>query len=395
MPGQAGSHARAYDIRSMPLPRRRPAHFVSHPAFLRPGFGRHHPLSTGRQAAVVELVRVLGWVGDDGIHEAPLPSIDDLARFHDRRYLAALERAGSSVLATADDRVRFNLGTMECPVFEGLWERARASVGGSILAATLAMRDGGVGYHPAGGTHHGRREKASGFCYLNDPVFAILTLLDAGAGRVAYVDLDAHHGDGVELAFADDPRVSMISLHEADRWPGSGPTGTSAGGRIVNVMLPRRFGDARYRMLAEAVLFPALERWRPDAVVVTLGADTLAGDPLSSVGLFNHTLWDLTERIIAGVPVAVVLGGGGYNPWTAARLWAGLWGRLTGVVFPDPLPAVAQDILGRLDSDLVDEDDRLPHWTTTLADPPLAAAGGTHAVDLDALIAAARASPPV
>lgn len=379
----------------MPLTVSRPAHFVSHPAFLRPGFGRHHPLSTGRQAAVVELARALGWVGDDDIHEAPLPSVDDLARFHDRDYLAALERAGTTILATADDRARFNLGTMECPVFEGLWERARASVGGSILAAKLAMRSGGVGYHPAGGTHHGRREKASGFCYLNDPVFAISTLLDGGAGRVAYVDLDAHHGDGVELAFAGDPRVSMISLHEAGRWPGTGATGTSADGRVVNVMLPRQFGDVRYRGLAEAVLIPALERWRGDAIVVTLGADTLAGDPLSSVGLLNHTLWDLTERAIATAPVAVVLGGGGYNPWTAARLWAGLWGRLTGAAFPDPLPAVAQDILGRLDSDLVDEDDRLPHWTTGLVDPPVTACEVSQAADLAALIAAARASPPL
>lgn len=362
---------------------------------MRPGFGRHHPLSTGRQAAVVELIQALGWVGDGGIHEAPLPSIDDLARFHDPGYLAALQRAATAVLATADDRARFNLGTMECPVFEGLWERALASVGGSVLAARLALSTGGVGYHPAGGTHHGRRDRASGFCYLNDPVFAILTLLEAGVGRVAYVDLDAHHGDGVELAFADDPRVSTISLHEAGRWPGTGQTGSSRDGRIVNVMLPRNFGDARYRAVADAIVFPALGRWQPDAVVVTLGADTLAGDPLSSVGLSNRVLWDLTERIVATAPVAVVLGGGGYNPWTAARLWAGLWGRLTGAAFPEPLPAAAHRILVGLDSDLVDEDDRLPHWTQSLADPLEPPATRIWDGDLDALIAAARASHPV
>lgn len=362
---------------------------------MRPGFGRHHPLSNGRQTAVVELVTALGWIAVGDIREASLPGIDDLARFHDRDYLAALERAGTSVLATAEDRSRFNLGTMECPVFDGLWERARASVGGSILAARLAHERRGVGYHPAGGTHHGRRCKASGFCYLNDPVFAILTLLDLGLTRVAYVDLDAHHGDGVEAAFADDPRVTMISLHEAGRWPGTGATGTSADGRIVNIMMPRQIGDRRYRQLTGGVLPPALERWRPEAIVVTLGADTLAGDPLSSVGLANTTLWEATDRCLAAAPIGVVLGGGGYNPWTAARLWSGLWGRLIGAPLPEPLPEAAQAVLARLDCDLVDDEDRLPRWMTSLADPPSDDDGAVSAEDVAALVAAAQARAPV
>src|SRR5207344_3103305 len=101
----------------------------------------------------------------------------------------------------AEERTRYGLGTMENPLFPGLFERAATSVGGSILAAQLAL-EGRVAFHPAGGTHHGRPGRASGFCYFNDPVFAVLTLLRAGLERVLYVDLDAHHGDGVQDAFA-------------------------------------------------------------------------------------------------------------------------------------------------------------------------------------------------
>ncbi len=337
----------------------------------------------------------LGWIAQGDIHEAPLPDADTLARFHDRDYLAALEQAGTQVLATAEDRERFNLGTMECPVFDGLWERARASVGGSILAASLAHRHRGIAYHPAGGTHHGCSGRASGFCYLNDPLFAILTLLDQGCDRVAYVDLDAHHGDGVEVAFAADLRVTMISLHEAGRWPGTGATGTSADGRIVNAVLPRRIGDRHYAAVADNLVLPALDRWRPDAIVVTLGADTLAGDPLSTVGLANTTLWDLTERCLAMAPAGVVLGGGGYNPWTAARLWAGLWARLRGLEIPDPLAGDAQAVLARLDCDLVDEEDRLPRWVTAMADMPCADPGPLSDAEVLALIAAAQARAAV
>ncbi len=369
----------------------RPAAFITHPSFMAPGFGRHHPLSSGRQGAVVDLVRALGWLAHGCEQIAPLPTLDGLTQFHDAGYLAALERVSVDRLATPDDRARFNLGSMECPVFEGLWERARASVGGAILAADLTC-DGLVAFHPAGGTHHGRPDRASGFCYLNDPVFAIRRLLARGVGRVAYIDLDAHHGDGVEDAFRDNAAVCSLSIHEAGRWPGTGPTGTSADGRIVNVATPRGIGDDGYRRLADRILLTALDRWSPDAVVVTLGADGLAGDPLSAMGLSSGLLWSVTEQCIAAAPRAVILGGGGYNPWTTARLWAGQWGRLIGAAIPAALPETARVRLAALDSDLIDAEDRPGHWLTALVDPPTT--GAVPPSIIDALIDAAL-RPPV
>ncbi len=342
---------------------------VTHDIFRRPAFGRHHPLATGRQAAVQDLIQVLGW-RDPGLTRAPeLPSREVLERFHKRDYLSALEQADAAGRATAEMRERYNLGTMECPVFPGLWDRARATVGGSMLAAQLALR-GGVAFHPTGGTHHGMPGRASGFCYLNDPVFAVLRLLDGGLTRVLLVDLDAHHGDGVEAAFADDPRVRMVSVHEDGRWPGTGRPEDARGGRALNVPVPRGINDSEYALVLERLVYPFVRRAEPEAIVVLLGADGLAGDPLSGMQLTNDVLWRACQTLVEMAPRAVILGGGGYNPWTTARLWAGMWGLLAGHDISGELPASAHAVLAGLDCDLVDDEDRDPAWLTTLVDVP-------------------------
>ena len=348
--------------------RQREALFITHPVFRRPGFGRHHPLSTSRQAALLEVCETLGWLPPERQRIAPLADRPLLERFHAPHYLDALEAACESMTASPEVRERYNIGTMECPLFEGLWERACASVGGSVLAARLAL-DGVVTFHPGGGTHHGRPDRASGFCFFNDPVFAIQTLLDGGIKRLLYVDLDAHHGDGVQDAFAEDERVFFFSIHEAGRWPGTGALDDSLDGRACNVPVPRGVTDAEYKLVVETLLTPMLQRVCPEAVVVTLGADALAGDPLSAMQLSNRTLWVATELCVAHAAAAVVLGGGGYNPWTTARLWAGMWARLSGQTIPPTLPHAARITLSTLTCDLVDDEDREPHWTSTIADP--------------------------
>jgi acetoin utilization protein AcuC len=342
---------------------------VTHDIFRRPAFGRHHPLATGRQAAVMDLIDALGW-RDPALMRVPdIPGRPVLERFHARDYLDALEQADAAGRATAEMRARFNLGTMECPVFPGLWDRARATVGGSMLAAEL-VADGGVAFHPTGGTHHGMPGRASGFCYLNDPVFAVRRLLDAGLTRVLHVDLDAHHGDGVEAAFADDPRLSLVSIHEDGRWPGTGHAADTLGGRAVNVPVPRGINDSEYGLVLERLVKPFVRKVESEAIVVLLGADGLAGDPLSTMRLSNGALWSACHDLIACAPRAVILGGGGYNPWTTARLWAGMWGLLAGHDIGGVLPERAQAVLAGLHCDLIDDEDRDPLWLTTLVDAP-------------------------
>ncbi len=343
--------------------------FLSHPAFLGSGFGHNHPLAIPRQATVIALAKALNWLDDAAIQLCPLPDRSTLTRLHTSDYLEVLETAAVAMTISPGDRQRYNLGTMECPLFDGLWDRARATVGGSIEAAKL-VRDGGVAFHPAGGTHHGQPNRASGFCYFNDPAFALLTFLDRGLERVVSIDLDAHHGDGVENMFAADRRVTTISIHEAGRWPGTGATGDRRHGRACNMAVPPHINDTEWRYLIAEVVIPIIERLRPDAAVVTCGVDALAGDPLSTMAISNVALWDAVIAITERVPRAVVCGGGGYNPWTLARAWAGLWGRLNGFAIPAVLPADSQAILGDLGCDLIDREERDPQWLTTLADVP-------------------------
>jgi acetoin utilization protein AcuC len=311
----------------------------------------------------------LGWLGEDEFCESPRASEDQLTRFHAPEYVAALRRASETGKVDAETRRRFAIGTMENPLFPGVFERASTSVGGSIRAAELA-REGRIAFHPAGRTHHGRPERASGFCYFNDPVFAILTLLDHGLARVLYVDLDAHHGDAVQDAFENEPRVWTISLHERGRWPHTGDISDTGGGKACNLPVPQGFNDSELGLLIDEVVLPLGTRAEPEAVVLVCGADALVGDPLSSMALSNAALWSAAEQIAALAPAAVVLGGGGYNPWTVTRYWTGLWGTLSGRPIPGTLPEAARAICDRLHCDLVDEEDVLPAWRTTLADPP-------------------------
>ncbi len=368
-----------------------PAHFVSAAIYRETGYRGNHPLAIARIGTVEALCAALGWTGPEHpVLDSPIAHRTLLERFHAPDYLDAIQRAEAAGRASEADRERYNLGTLENPVFPGLWMRAATSVGGSVLAAELAHK-GAVAYHPAGGTHHGLRDRANGFCYFNDPAFAILRLLDLGRKRVVYVDLDAHHGDGVQAAFAADPRVMTISMHEAGRWPFTGLLTDRGQGNARNLPVPRGLNDSEFDRLFEAAILPLARSFAPDAVVITMGADALKGDPLSGLNLSNAALWSAVERLTQLAPAAVVLGGGGYNPWTLGRSWSGMWARLTGQEIPAILPQPAQDILASLDCDLVEEEDRDSLWFTTMRDPRY---DGPVRPEIETLIAAHRETMP-
>ena len=343
--------------------------FVGHEIYRQVAYGSHHPLAIARVESVVDLCRALGWLADGEFQVSPCATEAELAWFHLPDYVTALRRAAETGRVDAQARRRYAIGTMENPLFPRVFERAATSVGGSIRAGELAL-EGRIVFHPAGGTHHGRRDRASGFCYFNDPVFAILALLRGGAVSVLYADLDAHHGDGVQDAFEDDARVRTISIHERGRWPHTGNVSDTGRGRACNLPVPPQLNDTEFAALLDRVVLPLGRIAAPHAVVITCGADALDGDPLSSMALSNDALWSAVERLASLAPAIVVLGGGGYNPWTVARCWTGLWGRLSGRKFPAALPAAAREILGNLRCDLVDEEDVRAEWLTTLADPP-------------------------
>jgi acetoin utilization protein AcuC len=160
----------------------------------------------------------------------------------------------------------------------------------------------------------------------------------------------------------------MVSIHEAGRWPHTGALEDAALGHALNLPVPRGLNDAELALLMQDLVLPFAARFRPQAVVVTCGADALDGDPLARMALGNVALWKAVESTVALAPVSVVLGGGGYNPWTLARYWTGIWGRLSGRAIPAALPDSARAILARLSCDLVDDEDVRPEWLTTLGD---------------------------
>lgn len=342
--------------------------FVGSDIYRNPAFGFNHPLNIVRHAAVVDLLTMLGWLSDDDFRESEAATFDQLLEFHDRAYVKALQYANSTGTVEPGIRERYQVGTFENPLFPGLFERASMTVGGSILSAELAA-EGHVVFHPTGGTHHGRPDRAAGFCYLNDPVFAIMTLLEQGSERVLYLDLDAHHGDGVEEAFYEEPRVTTVSIHEQHRWPFSGTHSHPHAG-AYNFCVPRQFNDSEFDYLMQNAVFPLIEAKDVDALVICCGADCLAGDPLSHMKLSNVTLWDAIDQLIALDKITIVLGGGGYNPWTVTRYWAGLWGRISGQDMPERLPPEACAFMRRMECDLIDEEDIEERWLTTMADIP-------------------------
>ena len=333
------------------------------------GFGEDHPVSIPRVTTGLGLCAALGWLDAGEFRVSPQASAEQLAGFHHRDYIEALRAADAAGAASIEVRERFGIGTRENPLFPGLFARAAASVGGSILAAELALA-GYLPFHPAGGTHHGRPDRASGFCDFNDPVFALRRLAEAGLTRILYVDLDAHHGDGVQDAVRDDGRMHTISIHQAGRWPYTGGAADRGGGRSRNYPVPAGFHDGELRFLMQTGVLPYARAVKPEAVVITCGADALAGDPLTGLALSNGALWEAVSQLIALAPAAVVLGGGGYNPRTVARCWTGLWAKLSGRRIPAALPRAARDILAGLSCELVDEEAVDPAWCTTLLDAP-------------------------
>ncbi|MGE0726266.1 MAG: acetoin utilization protein AcuC [Alphaproteobacteria bacterium] len=332
-------------------------------------YGRRHPLSIARVSPTIDLCRALGWLPDGSYVESPMATPDQLMRFHDPTYVAALMEAERTQHADAETCRRHGIGCNGNPVFPEVFRRPATSVGASLEGARR-IRAGGVAYNPAGGTHHGRPDRASGFCFFNDLVLAILSLRDAGVERVLYVDLDAHHGDGVEDAFFDDEQVLTISIHEAGRWPGTGGLGDRADGMARNLPMPAGFNDSELAAVIDDAVLPLARRFRPEALVIQGGADALNDDPQSRLSLSNNALFAAVEALLPLAPRVLVTGGGGYNPWAVARCWAGIWATIAGQAIPDRLPPDAETLLRGLEWHHSRGRNPPDHWFTTLADPP-------------------------
>ena len=328
-------------------------------------YGPEHPLRMERLGLTWRLIEAYGLTTlPQAKVVAPEPAgVEAITRFHTPEYVDVLRAvsAGDWVPHAA----RYGLGPGDNPIFPGLWEAAQLAGGGSILAASLvAEGEADRVFHFAGGLHHAMPDRASGFCYVNDAVLAIMRLRRRG-WKVAYVDIDAHHGDGVQFAFYDDPGVLTISTHErGDRlFPGTGfveEIGEGAGlGYSVNLPLQPFTDDAVYERAFEAVVPPLLRAFAPDALVIQLGIDSHRTDPLTHLALSVQGFLRAVRRLLEFAPRVVALGGGGYDIVNVARAWTGAWAAINEVTLPEPLPRALHRDMQALGLE-----------TLTLSDPP-------------------------
>jgi acetoin utilization protein AcuC len=332
-------------------------------------YGTRHPLAIPRVSTTLDLIRALGWVGNEAYVESRPATPDELARFHDRDYIEAVMEAERTQRVAPDAARRFNIGCNGNPLFREVFSRPATTCGATLMAVDL-LQGGGIVHSVAGGTHHGRADRASGFCYFNDPVLGILRLLDTGYERIAYVDFDAHHCDGVADALAGERRVLVASVHEAGRWPNTGPLEEDGGGNIVNLPVPPGFNDSEMALLVDEVLAPLVEGFAPEILILQCGADALAEDPLSKLELSNNAIWRAVARLRPLAPRILAMGGGGYNPWSVARCWTGLWATLNDIPIPAALPLGAETVLRGIAWSRSQGRNPPEHWFTTLADAP-------------------------
>ena len=323
--------------------------FIGSEIYRGSSYGSAHPLRIPRVSTVMDLARALHWLPPNVFRQSPQAKPAALTLWHDPAYIAALQRAEAEGGVSDATRLRYGLGTLSNPVFPQMFRRPATGAGGVMLAAgLLSGAPTGTIHVPGGGTHHGLADRANGFCYLNDVVLGIKVLQRAGMTRIAYVDLDAHHCDGVEAAFTGDPTVLMISVHEEARWPGTGRLEDDAGGRALNLPVPAGFNDSESRVILHELILPALDGFRPEVLVLQCGADSLAEDPLSRLTMSNRAYLEAVAALRGRAPRLLVLGGGGYNPWSVGRLWTAIWGLLSGQDLPEELPAPVSAILGAL-----------------------------------------------
>jgi len=312
-----------------------------------------HPFNVDRTARVRKILNSMGLLSGDGRFEVPPEPAERivLKKFHSARYLHALKNASKGKWDA--EALDMGIGTGDCPIFEGLYQYAVLACGATLTGAKLILTGAAdVAFNPSGGFHHAHPERASGFCYINDVALACIILAEQ-VKRVLYLDVDVHHGDGVAYAFYDRCDVMTISFHENPKtlFPGTGfehEIGTGKGkGYCVNVPLPVGTYDEAYMKAFNTIAPPLIAAYNPDVMVLQLGADALAGDPLAHLYLTNNVYVEVINCLLSFNKPILATGGGGYNLDNTVRAWALAWSVLCGAdVDHDKNPAIGGVMLG-------------------------------------------------
>lgn len=315
-------------------------------------FNPEHPLNPRRLELTIGLIRALGLdsAPDTRIVAPRQPTAEEILAVHSAEYVDAVRRS-SIPGARPDEFVRYGIGTEDVPLTPGVHAAALHVVGSTLTAAELVMNgEARTAFSLAGGLHHARRAEAAGFCVYNDLAVAIGLMKRRHGARVLYIDVDAHHGDGVEALFREDPDVLTLSLHESGTYlfPGTGfidEMGTGDGtGYAVNVPLDAHTEDGSFERCFDVIVPEVAKAFGPDAIVLQCGCDAHVLDPLTHLRCTTRLYEHVVRRTVALADELcegrlVVTGGGGYAIHAVVpRVWALVWALLAGVDAPDALP---------------------------------------------------------
>jgi acetoin utilization protein AcuC len=302
-------------------------------------FGSDHYFKPERASKTYELCNRYGVMNYDWMKilkpERPDESI--LTLFHEEEYIKLLEKASRGEFGL--EILERGIGTQDNPILPGIFDWALKVTGGTLEAINSIIRgDALAAFNPLGGFHHARKGSAEGFCYVNDIVIAMKdALIKSPSTKIAYLDIDAHHGNGVQEAFYDDRRVLFLCMHETGKtlYPWSGyetETGEGDGkGYTVNIPLESGSDDEVFSYAFDEIIPPLLRSFAPDLVVAELGADMLISDPLTHLKLTNNGYIRAVKKVIEICPKILALGGGGYDLYRTARCWTLAWAALNNL----------------------------------------------------------------
>jgi acetoin utilization protein AcuC len=318
--------------------------FVYSDEFARFDYGSSHPLKPFRLKLTYDLITACHLLAspDPRLVAPPFARTEDLLTYHTKDYIDILRAVNKGEYVAGAEA--YGLGPGDNPVFPGVFDWSRLIAGASLKAADLVdSNEAEIAFNIAGGLHHAHASQASGFCYINDPVLVIKFLVNRGR-KVAYIDVDAHHADGVQEAFYGMDKVLFISLHETGQalFPGSGfehEIGEGVGkGYSVNIPLPPETGDELFVHAFTEVVPHLVDAFQPDIVVSQLGVDTFRSDPLAHLNLTTNGFCHVVRVIKSMSSKWVALGGGGYDIANVARAWTLAWAIMIDIDAPEEIP---------------------------------------------------------
>ena len=293
--------------------------FIYNDIFRNSNFGEKHPVTINRVSNVYDLSKIINFQ-NVYYHYSKLATEKELLIFHEKEYIDILKKTELSQRITIEDSKKYNLGTSSNPIFKEMFRRHSASTGSLFLATNLIVKkEFNYIFSPGSGAHHGKRNKASGFCYLNDIATCIMYLKKKGMKKIAYFDMDAHYGDGVVESFRNDKNVFTISIHQKDLWPKNGNYVFDEG--IINYPVEKGFSDNDFKNLLENRLFNSLKYFKPELIILQMGADCLHDDYMSKLSLSNNAMSFVINKFKNITNNLIITGGGGYNPWSTLRAW--------------------------------------------------------------------------